>query len=67
MGPRYISWYMAVLIVLLPGIGLLKRLYKQYFCAQYIISIPKNANTTITGCNETKKHTNKNKLTIYIY
>jgi hypothetical protein len=58
---------MAVLIVLLPGIGLLQRLYKQYFCAQYMINIPRSAKTTITGCNETKKHTKINKLTIYIY
>ena len=62
IGPRYINWYIVVLIMLFPGVGLLHLFSKEYFCPQYMSSKPDIADKTIIGWRDEKKHVNKNKF-----
>jgi|694.fasta_scaffold155726_1 hypothetical protein len=54
-------------MLLLPGAGLLQRLSKEYFCAQYMRKSPEIEKTTIIGYNEQKKQVKRKRLTIYMY
>ena len=65
--PEIIIWNIVLLIKLFPGTGLFILLKILYFCTQYIMIKPPIANNEIIGCNDTKKQTNKYKLTISTY
>lgn len=66
-GPKYITWYIAVLTRSFPGNGLRCLLNNIYFCTQYIQIRPSNPNIAIIGWSDTKKQVNKYTLTGYIY
>lgn len=49
MGPMNINWYIPVLTALFPGVGLLHRLNREYFCTQNMRKNPPIANNTMIG------------------
>jgi hypothetical protein len=58
IGPKTKYLFMEMFTSRLPGIGREQRLYRQYFCTQYIKMMPDIENTTITGCKGAKKQAN---------